>query len=75
MDWLNNPVDARVTADSFVLGVDQYDLEVLVCRILVDPIRIKNSKIGTTTSNALLGGRFEGALILELIDTLIGWFA
>ena len=43
MDWLDDPVDARVAADSFVLGVDQYDLEVLVCRILVDPIRIKHS--------------------------------
>ena len=75
MDWLDDPVDARVATDSFVLGVDQYDLEVLVCGVLIDPIRIKHSNIGTTTSDALLGGRFEGPLIFELIDTLVGWFA
>lgn len=75
MDWVDDPVDARVAADSFVLGVYQYDLEVLVRRILVDPIRIKHPKIGTTASDTLLGGRFEGPLIFELVDTLIGWFA
>ena len=38
MNGLCDPVDARVTADGLVLGVDEDDLEVLVGRVLVDPV-------------------------------------
>lgn len=30
VDWLDDPVDARIAADGLVLGVDEDDLEVLV---------------------------------------------
>lgn len=35
---VHDPVDARITADGLVLGVDEDDLVVLVGRILVDPV-------------------------------------
>ncbi len=38
VNWLNDPVDAGITTDGLVLGIDEYDLEVLVGRVLVDPV-------------------------------------
>jgi hypothetical protein len=38
VDWLNDPVDARIAADCLVLRVDENDLEVLVGGVLVDPV-------------------------------------
>jgi len=35
---LDDPVDARVATNSFVLRIDQYHFIVLVCRILIDPV-------------------------------------
>ena len=35
---LDNPVDAGVAANGFVLGVDQDNFKVFVCRVLIDPI-------------------------------------
>ena len=35
---IDNPVDSGITTNSFVLRVDKDDFEVLVCRILVDPV-------------------------------------
>ena len=38
VDGVDDPVDAGVAADSLVLRVDEDDLEVLVCGVLVDPV-------------------------------------
>ena len=75
MNWLHNPVDARVATDGLVLRVHQDNLEILVGGILIDPVRVKDSQVGAATANTLLGRRFERALVLELIHTLVGWLA
>ena len=75
MDGLGDPVDAGITADSLVLRVDQDDLVVLVGRVLVDPVGVQDTQVGAVTADTLLGGGAEGALVLELVDTLVGGFA
>jgi len=42
---------------------------------LVNPVRVQNSKVGTTFADTLLGSRFQRALIFQLVDTLVGRFA
>jgi hypothetical protein len=75
VDWVDNPVDAGITTDSLVLGVNEDDLVVLVGRVLVDPVGVEDAEIGATTANTLFSSGAEGALVLELIDTLVGGFA
>jgi hypothetical protein len=38
VDRLDDPVDAGIAADGLVLRVDEDDFEVLVGRVLVDPV-------------------------------------
>ena len=38
VDGVDDPVDAGIAADSLVLRVDEDNLEVLVCGVLVDPV-------------------------------------
>lgn len=40
VDGLDDPVDASITADGLVLGIDEDDLKVLVGGILIDPVRV-----------------------------------
>jgi len=40
VDWLGNPVDARITADGLVLRVDKDDFEVFVGGVLVYPVGV-----------------------------------
>jgi len=68
---VHDPVDARVLADHCVLRVDQDDLEVLVCRVLVDPVRVQNPKASELASSTLLGDRPQITLELELRNTLV----
>ena len=75
VDCLDNPVDARIATDGFVLWVDKDDLEVFVGRVLVDPVRVKDSQVGTSASDTLLGSRLQGSLVLQLVDTLVDRFA
>lgn len=75
VDWVDDPVDAGILADGLVLGVDEDDLVVLVGRILVDPVRVQDAQVGATTSNTLLGGGLERALVLELVNSLVGGLA
>lgn len=75
VDGVDDPVDAGIDADSLVLGVDEDDLVVLVGRVLVDPVRVKDAQVGAAAADTLLGGGLEGALVLELIDTLVGRLA
>ena len=72
VDGLDDPVDARIAADGLVLGVDEDDFVVLVRRVLVDPVRVQDAQVGAATADTLLGSRLERALVLELVDTLVG---
>ena len=40
MDGLNNPAYAGITADGLVLRVDKNDFEILIGRVLIDPVGI-----------------------------------
>jgi hypothetical protein len=75
VNWLDNPVDPRVTAYDCVLRVDKDDFKVFVGRILVDPVRVEDSEICATAANTLFGCGIERSLVLELVDTLVGGFA
>jgi hypothetical protein len=75
VDGLCDPVDTRVAADGLVLGVDKDDLEVLVGRVLVDPVRVEDAEVGAAAADALFGSGFERALVFELVHTLVGGLA
>ena len=72
---LHDPVDARVASDRLVLRVYQDDLEVLVRAVLVDPVAVEDAEVGAAAADTLLGGGLERALVLELVDTLVGGLA
>ncbi|KAL2282014.1 hypothetical protein FJTKL_11098 [Diaporthe vaccinii] len=75
VDGVDDPVDARVDADGLVLGVNEDDLVVLVGGVLVDPVRVQDAQVGAATADTLLGGGLEGALVLELVHSLVGGLA
>jgi hypothetical protein len=75
VDGLDDPVDTRVAADGLVLGVDEDDFVVLVGRVLVDPVGVEDAEVGAAAADTLLSGGLERALVLELVDTLVGGLA
>lgn len=75
MDRLDDPIDARISTDGFVLGVHKNDFEVLVRRVLIGPVGVQNSQVGTTASDTFFSGGLKGALVFQLVDSLVGWFA
>lgn len=72
MHRLDDPVDAGITADGLVLGIDEDDLEVLVGGVLVDPVGVEHAQVGAAASDTLLSGGAERALVLELVHTMVG---
>ena len=72
---LGDPVDAGVAADGLMLRVDEDDLVVLVGGVLVDPVGVEDAEIGAAAADALFGGGFQGALVFQLIYSLVGRFA
>ena len=75
VDRINDPVDARIASNSLVLRINENNLEVLVSRVLIDPVRVQDTQVGATASNTLLGSRLERSLVLELVHTLVGRLA
>ncbi len=75
VDGVDDPVDARILADGFVLGVDEDDFVVLVRGVLVNPVRVENAQVGAAAADTLLGGGLERSLVLELVHTLVGGLA
>ena len=75
VDGVDNPVDTGILSDGLVLGVDEDDLVVLVGRVLVDPVRVEDAEVSAAAADTLLSGRLERALVLELVDTLVGGLA
>jgi hypothetical protein len=72
---VDDPVDAGITTDGLVLGVNEDDLVVLVGGVLVDPVGVQDAEVGAAAADTLLSSGLEGALVLELVDTLVGGLA
>lgn len=75
MNRLNNPINPRIPPDSLMLRIHQNHLEILIRRILIDPITIQHPQVGSPTSNSLFRGALERALVFELVDALVGGFS
>lgn len=54
-----------------MLRIHKNHLIILICGILINPIRIQNPQICTTSAHPFLGSHPQTLLILELIDSLI----
>jgi len=61
--------DPRIATDNLD-SLDEDDLVVLVHSVLVDPVRVQDPQVGTSTTDTLLGGGLETSLELEVVDTL-----
>ncbi len=70
---VDDPVDARIVSDGDVLRINKDDLEVLVGRILVNPVRVKDSQVVAVAASTLLGNTSQVADELKLVDTLVLW--
>ena len=75
MNWLHDPIDTGIIANSLVLRIYKDDLEVFIGRILVDPVRVHDTQVGAAATHTLLGGGLQRALVFELIHTLVCRFA
>lgn len=73
VDWVDDPVDSWVSSDGVVRWVHQDNLEVLVGGVLVNPVRVQDSQVGSSSADSLLSGDSQGLLVLELSNTLVGW--
>jgi hypothetical protein len=71
VNGVGDPVDTGIATDGLVRGVDKDDLKVLVGGILVDPVAVQHTEIGALLTDTLFGGGAEGALVFELVDTLV----
>ncbi len=72
-DRLGDPVDDRIVADGGVHGVDEDDLEVLVLRVLIHPVRIQHAQVPASATHALFRDRALVARELQLRHTLVRW--
>jgi len=68
---VDDVVDARVPADGVVARVDKDNLEVLVGSILVHPVGVEHTKVGSDLANTLFSGGAEVAAELQLVDTVV----
>lgn len=75
MDRGADPVDASITTDGLVLGVDKDNLVVLVGGVLVDPVGVQDAQVSSAAANTLLSGGLKSTLVLELVDTVVGGLA
>lgn len=54
LDRVGDPVDLGVPPDGLVVRVDEDDLEVLVGRVLADPVRAEDAETLDTTAHTFL---------------------
>lgn len=73
VDWVDNPVVSWVSSDSVVRWINQDNLVVLVGGVLVNPVRVQDSQVSSSSTNSLLSGDSQRLLVLELSNTLVGW--
>lgn len=74
VDGVDDLVDVGVVVDGGVLGVDEDDFVVFVGRVLVDLVGVEDVEVGVVVVDMFFGGGFEGVLVFELVDILVGGF-
>ena len=55
---------------SLVVGVNEDNLVVLVDTVLVDPVRVEDTKVAASLADTLLRNTLETSLRLQVVDTL-----
>lgn len=73
VDRVDDPVVSWVSSDSNVGWVNKDDLEVLVGGVLVDPVRVQDTQVWSSSADSLLSGDSQRSLVLQLLNTLVGW--
>jgi hypothetical protein len=71
VNGVDDPVDASITTDGLVVGINKDNLEVLVGSILVNPVGVQDTQVSALAANTLLSGSLKRALVLEVVDTLV----
>lgn len=70
---LADPVDARIISNGGVRWVHQDDFIVLISRVLVNPVAVQHAQVHSLASDTLLSLDTQGALRLQLNNTLSLW--
>jgi len=70
-----DPLDARISADGRVGGIDHDDFIVFVGGILTDPVGVQDAERTDLATDAFLGDGLERALELHLVDTVVSGLA
>ena len=71
----DDPVDARISSDGLVEGVDHDHFVEFVGSILSHPVRVEDSQVSASLSNSFLSDGSVGSSRLELSDTLVDWLS
>lgn len=68
-----DPVVTSISSDGLVRWINKDDFEVLVGRILVNPVRVQNSQVSSTTTDSFFSSGSQSSLVFQLVNTLVGW--
>jgi hypothetical protein len=58
------------STDRFVARVNKNNLVVFVNTILVDPVRVENTKVAAATTDTFFGNTLQATLRLQVVHTL-----
>lgn len=70
---VTDPVVLSISSDGLVRWINQDNFKVLVCRVLVNPVGVQDSQVSGSSANSFFGSRSQGSLVLQLVNTLVGW--
>ena len=73
VDRVGDPVVGWVVSDGVVGWVDENDFEVLVGGVFVNPVGVEDSQVGGSSTDSFFGSDLQGLLVLQVVDTLVGW--
>jgi hypothetical protein len=73
-DRFADPVDARIVSDNYVGWVNKDDFVIFVGGILVDPVRVQDTQVGSNAPNALFSNAAKISCELKLVNSLVSWF-
>jgi len=68
VDLLTDPVDAGITSDSLVEGIDEDDFKILVCSVLGNPVAVKNVQTTQPSSSSAFSNSLQTPSGLLLVN-------
>jgi hypothetical protein len=71
VDWFGDPLDVRISSDSFMEWINEDNLKKFICGVFTNPVGNQDSQRPTMAPSSLLSNRLKASGKFQLVNNMV----